>query len=113
MKNMATQQETWLTDHTGPEDIAYGVAVTATKPGGTAKIGKLAFHALPGNVIAVKVVKKGYCISGYNKAATKAISATKSLVYKSAAGGIQPGVGACYPAVGVSLTTGWTRCRAG
>ena len=96
LKNMATAQEAWITDHFGPENPqGHGVAVTATKPGGTARIGTFTFHASPGNVIAVKVAKNGFCVSGYNKAATTATSATKSLLFNSEKGGQQAGVGAC------------------
>ena len=91
LKNMATTQETWITDHV----TTMGLAVKATKPGGTAKVGPYRFHASPGNVIAVKVGNDGYCISGYNKTATKATSAKKSLLYKSAKGGIQTRLGVC------------------
>ena len=94
---MATAQEIWITDHTGDKfpQVA-GLAVTATKPGGTVKLSKNnVFHGSVGNVIAVKVYKAGYCISGYNKAAAKATSATKSFLYKSDKGGLQVAVGAC------------------
>ena len=93
LKWMATLQETYIVDHV----TSGGVAVTATKPGGTVTVASPNdFHASPGNVIAVvKSVNLNYCISGYNEAATKATSTTSSFVYKSDKGGLQASVGTC------------------
>jgi len=92
LKNMAVVQETYIMDH--PNEM--GVPVTATKPDGLATvIGGNRFVSTPGNVIAVKVGPVGYCISGYNKDATRATSATKSMVYKSEKGVFEAAVGAC------------------
>lgn len=92
--NMGWQQNAYINGHGHAE----GVAVAATKPGGTASINvPNDFQASPGNVIAVKVgpAGKGFCISVYNKAATKATSATRSMVLRSNQGGPQAALGAC------------------
>jgi len=92
--DMGWQQNVYIEGHAQTE----GVAVAATKPGGTATINNASdFEASPGNVITVKIgpAGKGFCISVYNKAATKATSATKSMVFKSNDGGAQAALGAC------------------
>ena len=92
--NMGWRQDEYITAHRGSE----GVAVAATKPGGTASINTPNdFQASPGNVIAVKVYPagKGFCISVYNKAATKANSASNSMLDKNNNGGTQKELGAC------------------
>jgi len=92
LKNMATLQETYMLAN--PSKM--GVEVPAiTVDGASTKVGQETFRHSPGNVIAVKVDSRGYCISGYNPAATEATSATKTLVYNSDKGGIQAGVGTC------------------
>ena len=92
--NMGWQQKAYINGHPHTD----GVAVAATKPGGTASINTAEdFQASTGNVIAVKVgpAGKGFCISVYNKTATKATSATKSMVSRSNRGGTQAALGAC------------------
>jgi hypothetical protein len=92
--NMDWEQQAYIKGHEPTE----GVAVAATTPGGTASINNVGdFQASPGNVIAVKVgpAGKGFCISVYNKAATKATSATQSMIFKSDDGGAQAALGAC------------------
>ena len=95
LRNVATELEAMG----GSRGVTgYSIEMAPTKPGGAIDLGNGSNqNASPGNVIAVKVVEngKGYCVSGYNKSATKATSATKSLLYQSHKGGIQPGVGAC------------------
>ena len=90
---MATVQEAYAINN--PE--AGGFAVAATTPGGTFKapdgLGDVKTH--PGNVIAVKVTAKGYCVSVYNPGASLAKSPTASMVFSSESGGLQPGVGVC------------------
>lgn len=92
LKIMAAIQEEYILDHPGEQYVA----VTATKPGGRASV------SIPndlmmsrGNVIAVKVGPGWFCVSGYNKAATEATSATKSMLFKSDKGGVQAAVGVC------------------
>jgi hypothetical protein len=92
--NMGWQQNAYINGHGNAE----GVAVAATTPGGTASINNTNdFQASVGNVIAVKVgpAGKGFCISVYNTAATKATSATRSMVFRSNQGGQQSALGAC------------------
>jgi hypothetical protein len=98
--NMGWLQHAYITGHQDTE----GVAVAASKPGGTVTItNENDFQASPGNVIAVKVgpAGKGFCISAYNKAATKATSATQSMLSKSKVskksndGVTQAALGAC------------------
>ena len=93
LSNMATVQETYVTDN----PTMMGFAVIATKPGGTAVLGVMAggYKASPGNVIAVKVYPSGYCVSGYNGAATKATSAGMSMLWVSEKEGLQTALGAC------------------
>lgn len=89
---MATSQEQYIYDHPGKPYVA----VSATKPGGRASLGTPNdVMTSRGNVIAVKVGPGWFCVSGYNKGATEAISATKSMLYRSDKGGIQADVGAC------------------
>ena len=92
--NMGWLQKAYINGH----EHTQGVAVPATQPGGTASISNANdFQASPGNVIAVKVgpAGKGFCISVYNKAATKATSATRSMVSKSNDAVPQAALSAC------------------
>jgi hypothetical protein len=92
--DMGWHQNVYIEGHAHTE----GVAVAATKPGGTASINAAEdFEASPGNVIAVKVgpAGKGFCISVFNAKATKATSATRSMVFKTNGGGSQAALGAC------------------
>jgi hypothetical protein len=92
LKIMAAIQEEYIYDHPGKQYVA----VTATKPGGRASVSTPNdLMTSRGNVIAVKVGLGWFCVSGYNKAATEATSATKSMLFKSEEGGIQTAVGAC------------------
>jgi len=91
LTGMATLQEIYIIDN--PTEMGFEVA--ATSPGGKTRAlgGTLTTH--PGNVIEVKVGPGGYCVSAYNPGASRAKSPTASMVYLSAAGGLQSAVGAC------------------
>ena len=96
LNKMAVRQDMYVNDHPDTN----GAVVTATKPGGTASLTKddYTLHLSPGNVIAVKVGPSGYCVSGYNKDATKATSPTASMLFRSGLSGggrgLEP-VGTC------------------
>ena len=91
MNKMAALQYGYMKANPGRK----GFHVPATSPGGMVKVPGVAFAASPGNVIAVKVGPKGFCVSGYNAAASHATSPTASKVFPSDLKGIEAGVGTC------------------
>lgn len=91
MKKMSTLQYAYIDANRGK----MGFEVAATSPGGSATTPGVAFTSSPGNVIAVKVGPRGFCLSGYNAASSKANSPDASKVYLSGAAGIEPGVSSC------------------
>ena len=91
MKKMATLQNAYVNANPGKK----GFGVAATSPGGTVTAPGVAFTSSPGNVIAVVVGPKGFCLSGYNAGASVAISPTASKVYLSGSKDLEAGVGTC------------------
>ena len=94
LKNMATAQETYMTDN--PTDID-GSAVTLTGPTGSIAVGSATntFRLTTGNYIEVESLSpSGYCIraaspaSSKGMAATTAIAATDAFYYNSTTGGL-------------------------
>ena len=91
LKNMATTQETYITDN----PTLQGLAVTASN-GGTATLGTDTFRASPGNTIVVTLgTSGGYCIKGYNTNASTAVDTGTALTYDSLKGGLGQTGGAC------------------
>ena len=92
LKKMNMAQQSWVIYHNDKQ----GVAVTASRPGGRFSIVSPGdVQVSPGNVIAVTLYPKGYCISGYNQQATEATSATMSMLFVSENGVILAHPGTC------------------
>ena len=97
LKNMATVQETYMTQN--PTDLD-GVAVTADAAGGAEyTVGSEKFRASSGNFISVTpdATDGGYCIKGWNDSASSAKTLATAMTYDSRAGGLGQGTGACTP----------------
>ncbi|MGV8910637.1 MAG: hypothetical protein ACOH1Y_16795 [Propionicimonas sp.] len=90
--NMARMQDEYIKTH----PRKHGFALTASRAGKPLTITfPNDFPTLPGNVVAVRVSPDGYCVSVYNKYASKANKAAKAALFKSAVGGLQKTLGHC------------------
>ena len=93
LKNMATAQETYITDN--PTATSLVVGTPAAPVTGATTVGTQAFQTSSGNYIYVKAITDGYCIGAANKGSTKGqagagatFTTAETSFYNSTTGGL-------------------------